>query len=318
MMPLVSVILPFRDAAAHVAEAVESIRAQTLDRWELICLDDGSTDDSAAEVAALARHDTRIRVVRLTGGGIVASLNHGLREARGAFVARMDADDVSLPSRLAVQAARLEADGSLAAVGGAYDVIDARGTVWRTRRPPMEPARVAEALVRSNCLCHPTMMFRREALAGFAGPYRGQFPLAEDYDLWLRMAEHCAIGNVPEVVLRYRRDLGGLDPAQIVRQAVSTEGARHSARARRAGRADPAEAWVAADHDTLQRAGVSAPRLARLVRRALLSEARLARKHGFRESSRALVRHAALLAPRGEGIAARLDYAWRTARVLLS
>lgn len=317
MTPHISVILPFRDAAAHIAEAVESIRAQSRDDWELIGVDDGSTDHSAAVVAGFADRDPRIRLVRLPRTGIVTALNRGVIEARGDLVARMDADDVALPRRFEVQAARLDADGSLAAVGGAHEAIDTRGVAWRTHRPPSEPARVAAALLHVNCLCHPAMMLRREALAAIDGPYRGQFPLAEDYDLWLRLAERCAIGNVPEVVLRYRRDLAALDPARLARQAVATEGARHAARVRRAGRPDPAGAWVVADCHTLEREGIPAPRLARLVRRTLLSEARLARKHGFREASRALVRHAATLAPRGEGIAARLDYAWRRSRVLL-
>lgn len=317
MNPLVSVVLPFHDTAAWLVEAVESIRSQTYDRWELLCIDDGSTDGSADIVARFARFDPRIRLVRLPRGGIVAALNHGIRAARGEFVARMDGDDVALPRRLELQVARLRADRSLAAVGGAFHLIDVRGAVWKTQRPPTVPAQVSRALERGNCLCHSSMLVRRSALAGCDGPYRGQFPLAEDYDLWLRLAERSGIGTVPEVVQAYRRDLAALQPARIARQAVAALGAWHAATARRAGREDPADAWHEADRETLERAGIPAARQARAIRRVLLAEARLARKRGFAESSRALARHAAALAPRGEGLVARLDYAWRAARVLL-
>lgn len=310
--------MPFRDAAATLAAAVESIRSQSLERWELLCVDDGSRDESADLADRLARGDGRIRILRLPRVGISVALNHAIGEAQGELVARMDADDVSLPRRLEIQSARLEADESLAAVGGAYVSVDALGREWKTHHPPSDPAVVARALERSNCLCHPAMLIRRTALDRFPGPYRGQFQLAEDYDLWLRMVEWCRIGNVTEVVLRYRRDLAALQPARVVMQALSAHAARYAARVRRAGRPDPAEDWDMVDRESLIHQGYTPVQIAWLARRALLAEARVARRHGFHDAVCRLLRHAAELSPRGDGLALRLDYAWRTARVLLS
>ena len=107
--PRVSVLLPVRNAAATIGRAIASIRTQTWREWELIAVDDGSTDDTPGLLAALAREEPRLRVLTLPARGIVAALEAGLAVARGEFIARLDADDEALPERLAEQAAFLTA-----------------------------------------------------------------------------------------------------------------------------------------------------------------------------------------------------------------
>ncbi len=115
--PPLSVLLPARDAAPWVAEAVDSVLRQTFGDFELVAVDDASTDGTGALLAEAARHDRRVRVVHGRGQGIVAALDRGLAECRAPLVARMDADDVSLPQRFAKQLEVLRDSSRLAAVG---------------------------------------------------------------------------------------------------------------------------------------------------------------------------------------------------------
>jgi glycosyltransferase involved in cell wall biosynthesis len=314
MKPLISVVMPNYNTAAYLAEAVESIRAQTYDHWELLIVDDGSTDASLAIARDLTARDERIRCLEIPHQGIVAALNTGVHAAQGELIARMDADDVALPHRFQVQLDELNAHPDWALVGGGFETIDVDGQAWKTQLPPTDPGQVRAALARGNCLCHSTILMRRAALETCAGPYRAPFMLAEDYDLWLRMAERHELANVPAVVLRYRRDLARLPPDRVAVQTISTLAARFAAEARRRGEPDPATDWVASDRDTLLRAGVPAATIAAAVRRQLLAEARLAKKRGFPQSAAALLRKAGDYAPRGEGWQVRLDYLWRSWR----
>ncbi|HWP65354.1 MAG TPA: glycosyltransferase family 2 protein [Candidatus Limnocylindria bacterium] len=206
--PLVSVLLPARDAAATIASALASVRRQTLTAWECIVVDDASRDETAAVAAAAAGRDARIRVVPGRGAGIAAALQAGLAACRGRWVARMDADDVMHRERLARQVAALEADPSLAAVGARVRIFPRAGLRdgWRAYERWLDsidtPERVrAEAFVE-NPLVHPTLCARREVLERFGWRACG-WP--EDYDLVLRMlAAGLRLAVVPARLLAWR------------------------------------------------------------------------------------------------------------------
>jgi glycosyltransferase involved in cell wall biosynthesis len=206
-MPLVSVVMPVRNGAAHLAEAVDSILAQSLAALELIVVDDGSTDRTPAILQEAAARDPRLRVESRPAGGIVAALNEGLALARSPLIARMDADDVAEPNRLVRQVEALEANPSVALLGSAYRVIDRDGRPLRTVDLPTSAEEVRAALPRSNCIAHPTVLMRREAVLA-AGGYRAAFPYCEDYDLWLRLSERADLINLPDRLLRYREHAG--------------------------------------------------------------------------------------------------------------
>lgn len=206
--PLVSVILPVRDAAATVGRAVASIRAQTLTDWELIVVDDGSRDTTAEAVEAAAEGDPRIRLLRRSASGIVAALNAGLAVARGVLVARMDADDFSLPERLERQVALLEArpDVGVASCRVAFggDMAAARGyflhVEWLNRL--CEPDELARERFVDAPVAHPSVMFRRELVDRLGGYRETGWP--EDYELWLRwMDAGVRFAKVREVLLRW-------------------------------------------------------------------------------------------------------------------
>jgi glycosyltransferase involved in cell wall biosynthesis len=202
--PLVSVVLPVHDGEQYLAAAIDSILSQTHANLELIVIDDGSRDSSAAIAASFAA-DPRLRVVRNERNlGLVATLNRGLGLARGEFIARMDADDVAAPERLALQLQRMIDDPGIAVLGTNITFADATGSVvGRPRSLPCGPALVRWRLLRGTCLYHPTVMLRRAALGDER--YSAEYIHAEDYDLWLRLSRRHRLDNLPQSLLLHRR-----------------------------------------------------------------------------------------------------------------
>lgn len=238
-MPRVSVLMPVFNGGRFLAAAVESILNQSYDDFELIAIDDGSNDQSAAVLLRVAQSDCRIRVVTQANVGIVASLNTGLELAVGEYVARMDADDVALPFRFTRQVAFLDNHPGVAVVGSAVTLIDQEGNAIRDVAYPLAPLEVFEFLIKLGCaLAHPAVMMRRAAVVGIGG-YRDAYQHAEDYDLWLRVSETMALANLPDRLLYYRQHPDKSSLRHAARQMLATKVARLAAQARRAGIADP-------------------------------------------------------------------------------
>lgn len=267
--PAVSVLMPVRDGARHLEQAMASILRQGWRDFECLVCDDGSADATPAILARLAAADARLRVLRLPRAGIVAALNAGLAAARADWVARMDADDIALPDRLERQMAAAARHPGSGAIGGAWRVVGPGGEPRCVIAPPTDPAAIAAALLRHNPLAHPTMLLRRDAVLAIGG-YRAAFRSAEDYDLWLRLAERHPIHALPEVLINYREHDGQTAWREIEHRVLAEIGARAAARARRAGRPDPAEGAAAIDRAWLRAAGVEeAEIVATLASRAL-------------------------------------------------
>ena len=213
--PLVSVLLPYRNNAPTIDEALASVLQDRDVDVEVLAIDDGSTDAGPAIVERIARADAR--VVRLASGGvgIANALAIGARAARGAFVARMDGDDVSLAGRLAAEVALLEADPSLGAVATQVEGFPESAVGEGLRRyiawqnTLVSSADHARELFVESPVCHPSVMLRRSALdaaGGFEDPR-----WAEDYDLWLRLdAAGYGLAKVPRVLFRWRHREGRL------------------------------------------------------------------------------------------------------------
>jgi glycosyltransferase involved in cell wall biosynthesis len=199
-------VLPAFNAGRTLAGAIASVRGQTFPDWELVLVDDGSTDDTAALGAAAAREDPRIRYLCQPHRGIVAALDTGLGSARGEYLARLDADDSSPPDRLALQTAFLDRHADVGLVSGrvAFDG-DARGSGGFARHVAwLNSLTTPEAIALNRFVeapvAHPSVLFRRELL-GRHGSYRdGPFP--EDYELWLRWLDQgIRFAKVPATVL---------------------------------------------------------------------------------------------------------------------
>lgn len=210
-MPTVSVLMSVYNAAHYLREAVESILRQTFTNLEVIIIDDGSTDASGAILDACARRDPRIHLIRRPNKGLTRSLNEGLALARGTFVARMDADDVALPERIERQVGYLQNHPECVAVGSRMLMLDPDGEPVGPFETPVEH----EAIDQYNLtwggggIPHPTAMIRRDALDRIGG-YREEFPVAQDGDLFLRLAEVGRLANLPEILLQYRLHLSSI------------------------------------------------------------------------------------------------------------
>jgi hypothetical protein len=285
--PAVTVLLPVRNGAAYLEAAIASILRQTFTNFELLVVDDGSTDATQAILAGLA--DPRVRVLRQDPLGLVPALNRGLYEARAPLIARMDADDIAHPERLAHQEALLAACPEVALVGSGWRVVAPDGSTRRVVVPPASDAGLREALGRANAIAHPTVMFRRDAVIA-AGLYRPAFLLAEDYDLWFRLSERHELACLPEVLLDYREHAGQSAWRSLEQRICSEVGAQAAHRLRLSGHPDHGDDPAPIDHARLRTMGLTDPEIAAgLIARAL-GAAKDARAAGNREAMRAAIR----------------------------
>jgi hypothetical protein len=218
--PAVSILLPVRDGAEHLADAIASLEAQTLADFEVIAVDDGSTDSTPALLADWARRDARVRLVTQRPSGIVAALERARSAARAPYLARMDADDVSEPDRLAAQLALMEREPALVACGcGIRYFPEDRVREGALRyqdwiNAAVTPEDIAREMFVECPLAHPTFFMRAREVAGVGGYGDRGWP--EDYDLVLRLwAAGGRMGKVAEPLLRWREGaerLSRVDP----------------------------------------------------------------------------------------------------------
>ncbi|HXY94531.1 MAG TPA: glycosyltransferase [Acidimicrobiia bacterium] len=241
--PLVSVVLPVHDGGATIGAAVESVLAQGMADLELVVVDDASTDATAGVLAAV--DDPRVHVVRFDERrGLVASLNAGVATASAALIARMDADDLAHPDRLALQHAVLAKSPEVGLVACAYERVDAGGRPPEYVGVPRDHGSAAFWLTFRCCIGHPTVMFRRDLFTR-AGGYRAEEYPAEDYGLWLRMIDLAQVATIPTPELTMRRHGDSISARMRDEQVQRTLELAAGAIARTAGE-HPSERVVAA------------------------------------------------------------------------
>lgn len=252
--PRVSVIMAAYNRERFLAEAVESILTQDFADFELILVDDGSTDATPEIAAGLARRDRRVVILRQNNAGVAAARNAAMARARGEYAAIMDSDDISFPMRLRRQVDFLDATPGVCGVGTRYFFIDADGRRTGPRRYardpdaepaklPTEPAALRRRLLEKGVfhLLHPTAMFRTDAIRE-AGGYREIFQAAEDSDLHLRLLTGGQeLANLDELLFLYRQGGDNLSYASldVLIQRLAALAAAHR---RLAGREDPLSA----------------------------------------------------------------------------
>ncbi|MBP7711896.1 MAG: glycosyltransferase family 2 protein [Gammaproteobacteria bacterium] len=211
----ISVLLPTQNRARPLRRAIRSLQLQTITDFELLILDDASTDETPHLLRHLASTDSRIHVFRRNQSeGLASALNLLVEHSQGRWLARMDDDDLAHPRRLERQRAYMQSHG-----------LDVVGTWYRRVTPlsrsvirsPTEPSIIRAELLFQPPLLHPSAMLRREVFERYGG-YRTDFPHAEDFDLWTRLAPTCQLGNVPEVLLDYT-----LSPRQVSRTHNRTQ-----------------------------------------------------------------------------------------------
>lgn len=206
--PPLSVVMSIYNGAPYLRQAIDSILGQTFRDFELLLINDGSIDDSLSIIESYS--DPRIHLISRENRGLVASLNEGIARARGKFIARMDADDLSHPRRLEKQMQLFQERPDAVLCGTTYEVIDKEGKVLRNKiEVPLDDIVIRQVLLAHNVFGHGSVMFVAERVREVGGYQQGEYP-AEDYGLWVRLAQKGSLHNLPEVLFSYRITPGSI------------------------------------------------------------------------------------------------------------
>lgn len=254
--PLVSVVMIVCNVERFLPESIESILAQSFNDFEFIIVDFGSTDASASIIANYALNDHRIKVHTIPHCSLGEARNAGCFLAQGRYLAIMDADDISVLDRLALECEFMESHPAVGLVGGGTEWIDATGTFLCRNHFPTANKDLQVALLTESPFSQPTVFMRREAFISVGG-YRAAFAPAEDYDLWLRIAERFEVANLQAMLLKYRIHPKQVSVARWKAQALCAIGARVSAAARRKGEKDHLDGLRSITPETLNGLGIT-------------------------------------------------------------
>ena len=218
--------MPVYNEEKYLEEAIESILTQTFTDFELIIVNDGSTDSSLETIKRY--NDRRIKLINNSKNlGIAKSLNIALKEAKGKYIARQDADDVSLPNRLEEQLKYLEANLEVGVVGTNVYNIREDGTVVGSSSLDLEPT--FEKLLKGNRIVHGSVMVRKHVLEEH-NYYNEDFLCSQDYELWLRISKEYVIKNIKNPLYKLRSHKGRLSTERFKHQAIQSIFAKRMAK----------------------------------------------------------------------------------------
>lgn len=199
--PIITVLMPVYNGEHYLREAIDSILEQTLSDFELLIINDGSTDES--EKTILSYDDDRIRYVKNESNlKLIATLNKGLQLSRGKYIARMDADDIAAPTRLAKQLEFMESHPAVGICGTWFESFGSTNSVVKY---PISDSGIRYMALYQCPFCHPTVMLRTELIRNHELEFSHDYPHAEDYEFWLRAGRFTELHNLPEVLLKYRQ-----------------------------------------------------------------------------------------------------------------
>lgn len=203
MLPILSVLLPVYNAEQYIDASIQSILNQSFKNFELILIDDGSTDSSLSIIRQHAEKDNRVVVVEQQNTGLSSALNAGIAASRADLCARLDADDIALQTRLEMQLDFMDLHPDISVAGGWVEVFGEQclSRIWKN---PTSSGEIFLALFLRNPLFHPTVIFRKSSVEAVGG-YDTAVVYDQDYDLWLRMSKNeYKFANIPKVLTRYR------------------------------------------------------------------------------------------------------------------
>lgn len=211
----VSIVMPIFNGEPFIQETLKSIFSQTYRHYELIIINDGSKDNTKYILKKIK--NSRIRILTNTRRkGVAKSLNSGIRIAEGEYIARMDADDICHPKRLALQVAFLQKNPSVGVVGTFALLIDAHGKEEGSIKLPSRNSEIKSEFFTRNVMIHPSVMIRSSLFKKY-GLYDSSLEGAEDYDLWLRFNQHTAFHNLPYNLLSFRRSKKSISYSEMKR-----------------------------------------------------------------------------------------------------
>jgi hypothetical protein len=227
-VPAVTVLMPVFNAGPLLAQAVDSILAQSFTDFECLIIDDGSTDGAMDALHAIG--DPRLRFVRNPSNlGVTATLNLGIGLARAPLIARMDADDISMPNRLQRQVETFQLRPGLGLLGSWAEVIDIEGRNAGHIRLPIEHREIARSMLRDNVFVHPSVMARAHVFREIGG-YPADFAVAQDYAMWLRIVLRYEVANLPEDLVQYRIHPDQISQKKLRKQRAAARKLQSSAR----------------------------------------------------------------------------------------
>jgi glycosyltransferase involved in cell wall biosynthesis len=263
--PAVSVLLPVRNGAAYLDAALESLAVQSFTDFEIILIDNGSTDATPKIVRRWLEKEPRLRAVRKWPAGLGAALREAANLARAPLLARIDADDLAEPDRLLRQVEAMRRMPSLVLLGSAAYLIDRNGAVVGEIHNPLSNVELGAALREQCPILQSSAVMRTEAYRR-AGGYRAGLNLCEDFDLWGRIAEVGEIGNLAEPLARYRIHSDSATSRQPVRMALASLCVSAAESARRGRRPEPFASGVPLLRAALAELGISRATARRLIR----------------------------------------------------
>ena len=199
--PRISIVMSVYNSEKYLREAIDSILKQTFKDFEFIIINDGSTNGTREILESY--NDPRIILIHQENMGLTKSLNKGIARAKGQYIARQDADDISHPERLEKQIDFLERHMNVTLLGTAIEMIDEKGTYLYAVKPPTSDSSVRKGIKQKNYFCHGSIMFRRQSFFELGG-YREFFFTTQDYDLWLRFIEKFEARNLPTLLYKHR------------------------------------------------------------------------------------------------------------------
>ena len=201
--PSVSVVMAVYNGEDTVSDAIESIQSQTFDEWEFIIVDDASTDNTNAVLQSKSKYDKRIRIFQnKINKGLAASLNFGWQQARGPLIARMDADDISLPTRLQKQVNFFKQNEDVSVLGTGVFIKNKKGEILGQASRPTRHAELRKEILFKVPFFHPTVLMRKKFLEK-SGGYNEKFLRAQDFELWSRCVDKACYANLLEPLLQY-------------------------------------------------------------------------------------------------------------------
>ena len=202
MQPKISVIMPVYNGERYLRESIESVIGQTFKDFEFIIINDGSKDNSLKIIEEYRLKDNRIKIIEQENSGVIQALNNGIKIAKGEYIARMDADDVSLPERLEKQIFFLEKEKAVLCGSWAITINEEGKEIDKMNYPKSTWLKNKLYLLRGNPFIHPTVMFKKEEIVKI-GLYKNHRHI-EDYELWTRVVSKYKSINIPEYLLKYR------------------------------------------------------------------------------------------------------------------
>jgi len=200
--PVISVVMSVYNGERYLDEAIVSILEQTYKSFEFIIINDGSTDKSLEIIESYIKQDDRIVIINRDNKGLIASLNEGIERSRGKYIARMDADDVSLHTRFEEQIKFMEKNEDVGICGSWVESFTDDYT--KTLRFPTSDSMLKTWLFFNTSFAHPTVFMRRGLLKQYGLSYNKAFIGTEDYELWIRLSEYTKFATIPKILLRYR------------------------------------------------------------------------------------------------------------------